>query len=505
MENASTTALLLRDIHKAYGGNTVLKGINLEFTAGQIHGLLGPNGAGKSTLLGCLSGAAQPDSGIITSGDRDYTGFTPTAAFEAGTSIIYQHFQLIGELTIADNIFLGSETTGRRGIDTGSQNGRAAEILASIGAAHLSPTRLVETLSVGEQQVVEIARALRHEPSVLILDEPTAALSDTEVSALLDLVKRLAHDNNLAIIFVTHILREVLQVCDVVTMLRDGKVLWTKDRGDLSMDVLVDGISPLAKQESTRERAHSSTPFVQLSRFCSAHTGPVNLTIHDGEVVGIFGLLGSGRTDLLETIAGIRRGATGSIRIGGAEVASRNPSQAMHAGIALVASDRKAQALFGEMTSEENLLLPHYATLAHPFRSPRRERVLFEQAATKVNLLPRTPDTEGGQLSGGNAQKVMVGRWISGLRDIRFLLLDEPTQGVDVGARAELYALIHEFVAAGGRSVLFATSDPEEIIALADRVVVIADGTVIEICSADISENELLRLAHAPVPPPTNT
>lgn len=497
METTVETVLSLHDLRKSYGGNQVLKGVDLAFKAGEVHAFLGPNGAGKSTLLGCLSGATHPDSGTITIRGRDYDGFTPTVAFEAGTSIIYQHFQLIGELTIADNIFLGNEKTGPRGIDNKSQNERAAEILASVGASHLEPTRMVETLSVGEQQIVEIARALRHDPSVLILDEPTAALSDNEVKALLDLVKKLAHENGLAVIFVTHILREVLQVSDVVTMLRDGKVLWTKQRSELSMEVLVDGISPRVKAESDRDRSNSGIPYVELDHYASSHTGPVSLTIHDGEVIGVFGLLGSGRTDLLETLAGVRRGALGELRIGGKKLSPSNPTQAMRQGIALVASDRKAQALFDEMTAEENLLVPHYSKLSSPFRSARREREIFTKTADDVNLLPRSPETEGGQLSGGNAQKVMVGRWVSGVRDIRFLLLDEPTQGVDVGARAELYGLIHEFVKSGNKSVLFATSDPDEIIALADRVIVISEGKVVDIRSADITENELLSLANA--------
>lgn len=496
MEATPDDVLTLHEIRKSYGGNEVLKGVDLAFKAGEVHALLGPNGAGKSTLLGCLSGAAQPDSGVITLRSREYSGFTPTEAFEAGTSIIYQHFQLIGELTIADNIFLGTEVTGGRGINNKTQNQRAAEILASVGA-DLDPTRLVETLSVGEQQIVEIARALRHEPSVLILDEPTAALSDHEVQALLELVKRLAHDNGLAIIFVTHILREVLQVSDVVTMLRDGVVLWTKDRSELTMEILVDGISPLVKTESQRARSSSIIPLVTLNGYSSIYTGPVDLTIHEGEVVGIFGLLGSGRTDLLETIAGVRSGSSGELRLAGRSVAPRNPNQAMRAGIALVASDRKAQALFGEMTSEENLLVPHYSTLSKPVRSTRNEREIFRRTAEEVNLLPRTPTIEGAQLSGGNAQKVMVGRWVSGVRDISFLLLDEPTQGVDVGARKELYGLLHKFVESGPKAVLFATSDPDEIIALADSVVVIAEGKVIDVRSADITENELLRLAHS--------
>ncbi|MFE4663938.1 sugar ABC transporter ATP-binding protein [Streptomyces sp. NPDC056716] len=496
MATALENVLSLRGIRKSYGGNEVLKGVDLAFRAGEVHALLGPNGAGKSTLLGCLSGATRPDSGTITLRSRDYPGFTPTSAFEAGTSIIYQHFQLIGELSIADNIFLGSEQTTGRGIDNRTQNERTARILGSVGA-DLDPTRLVETLSVGEQQIVEIARALRHEPSVLILDEPTAALSDHEVKALLNLVRRLAHENGLAVVFVTHILREVLQVADVVTILRNGELLWTKQRSEVSMDTLVDGISPLVGAAAGRDRGNSGIPLVTLNAYSSIGTGPVDLTIHEGEVVGIFGLLGSGRTDLLETIAGVRGGSSGTLSINGRTIAAASPAQAMRAGIALVPSDRKTQALFGEMTSQENLLVPHYATLSRPFRSTRAEREIFTRTADGVNLLPRTPATEGGQLSGGNAQKVMVGRWVSGVRDISFLLLDEPTQGVDIGARGELYGLLHEFIASGPKAVLFATSDPDEIVALADRVVVIAEGKVVAVRSADITENELLRLAHS--------
>ncbi|WP_377325295.1 sugar ABC transporter ATP-binding protein [Pimelobacter simplex] len=489
--------LVIRDLHKAYDANRVLKGIDIAFRFGEVHALLGANGAGKSTLLGCLSGAVHPDRAEVQIGEESYDGFTPRRAFDAGIAIIYQHFQLIGPLSVADNIFLGREL--RRGggaVDRRRQEREAAQVLQELGI-DLDPRVAVEDLSVGAQQMVEIARAVRLDPRVLILDEPTAALGAHEVAALLALVRRLAA-RGMAVVYVTHLLGEVLEVADRATVLRDGRVHWTRPRSELTLPDLVQGISPDAVTERERATRHLGADVVlRLSGTCSDFTGPLDLDVRAGEVVGLFGLLGSGRTDFLEALAGVRTMSAGEIEIGGARLRLRSPRDAQRSGVALVPSDRKAQALFGTMSALENMLMPHLGRLAGrtAVRSRRREDRVFAEMVRSVDLVPPLAAQPADGFSGGNAQKIAVARWTCGLGSPRLLLLDEPTQGVDIGARHDLYALVRTWAAEAGAAVIFATSDPEEVLALADRVVVLVEGRVVHEGPAQLEESALVALA----------
>ncbi len=494
----------VRGLWKSYGSAPVLNGVDLTFEAGRVHALLGPNGAGKSTLLGCLSGATQPDAGIIEVGADTHAGFTPASAFAAGIAIIYQHLQLIGDLSVADNVFLGQELRSRSGqVRRREQEDQARELIAELGL-ELDMSRPVSTLSVGEQQIVAIARALRHRPSTLILDEPTAALSEAETHALLILVRRLAAERGLTVIYVTHLLREVLEVADVATVVRDGAVQWTKPAEELTMDVLVQAISPASHTGPTRRVTEVGSLLLELDEFQSTRTGPVSLRLHGGEILGVFGLLGSGRTDLLEGLAGVRPSLPGSIRLGGHPVRATSPLRAQRSGVALVPSDRQVQALFGDLPAVDNVLMPNYDRIGRFWRRPPVERRVFARVAEHVGLVPPDPAKVASEFSGGNAQKMVVSRWITGLDDVRLLLLDEPTQGVDVGARQDIYDLLRTYVAEADRAIIFASSDPDEVVALADRVVVLVDGRVRAVVGPEVGEATLLALAHDAAPHPTD-
>ena len=496
---AACKSVQLVNLSKSYGSVNVLTDVNLEFHAGEVHAILGANGAGKSTLLGCLSGAVLPTSGAIVIDDEEFKGFKPREALAAGVSTIYQHFQLAMTLSVSDNVFLGDELrTSWHLLKSQQQERITSEVLAKIGL-DLDPKEIVENLSIGEQQGIEIARSVRREPRLLILDEPTAALGKHEVEALLILVRRLANDLGVAVIYVTHLLSEVMEVADRVSILREGRVLWTKRQDEVTVADMIAGISPDAiAMDAVRSQTTSSSVLVRFQNFETTYCGPFDFSIREGEIVGIYGMLGSGRTDVLETIVGARPHWKGTLHLAEKELTYKSTSQAMTSGLALLASDRTSQSLFPSLTAQENLMAPHYSAFGRFLRRPQKELHVFKRIAAKLRLLPAYANAEGSSFSGGNAQKLMLGRWLAGLREIHLLLLDEPTQGVDVGSRAQIYGLLRQFTEeSAGRAVLFATSDPEEAISLAHRIIVLVNGKISNVVEPSIGEAELMSLAQS--------
>lgn len=482
----------VRGLRKRYDDTEVLRGVDLDIRAGEVHALLGANGAGKSTLLGCLSGAVVPDEGTFTIGGREYHAVSPAAALIAGIATIYQHFQLIGPLSVSDNVFLGSEIRNRSGrVDHGRQRHKTAELLGLLGS-ELPPSRAVTALSPGEMQLVEIARALRHQRKVLILDEPTAALGDRESGLLIELVRRLA-SAGMAIVYVTHRLKEVAVVADVVTVLRDGRRLWTKPAKELSHHDLVKAIAP---QTSATQSARTiqSDVVAEFDDYRGSWMGPLTMAVHASEIVGVFGLLGSGRTDLLESMVGVRRGS-GGLRVCGAALDGESVGATRRAGLALVPSDRQGEALFGRMSALDNVLMPHLNAGRGVFRRKRKERATFMRVAGDVGLAPLKHSLSVEHFSGGNAQKLVIARWLLDQR-LRLLLVDEPTQGVDVAARGDLYRLLREYAQGTGKAIVFATSDPEEAVQLGDRIVVLEHGRVAGVVPGSVGETKLLAMAH---------
>lgn len=491
--SAMQDVVIIEDLRKSFASTEVLKGINLSFRRGEVHAFLGANGAGKSTLLGCLSGAIRPSSGRIKINGATHASLTPRQSRELGIGIIYQHFQVIEGLTVADNIFLGDEILRWGTVNARHQNRIANDLLERLGVL-IDPRRLLDELSIGQRQLVEIARALLRKPDILILDEPTAALSEHEMSALHQVVRQLATEENLAIVYVTHLIDEVEQIADRVSVLRDGNIIWSRPVAQASHDELARAIAPnLSRNEGPRRNSNiRGEVLLELSDYRTDHTGPVDLRLHAGEVVGLYGLLGSGRTDLLESLVGVRGLLGGDIMIGGQRVKSSSPRDALSHGMALVASDRTEQGLFGELSALDNILMPHFGAYAG---NRQRQGELFSDSARRLHLRPNSPALAGARFSGGNAQKLMLGRWLFPDLGVRILLLDEPSQGVDIGAREELYRLLDEFRAAGG-AILAASSDPEEIVTLADRVLILHQGVQLAVLDHDITEERLVQLAH---------
>ncbi|MET8978063.1 sugar ABC transporter ATP-binding protein [Streptomyces sp. NPDC004539] len=529
----TTINLRVRGLTKSFGGVRALDGVDLTVPAGQVHALLGHNGAGKSTLIKCLGGAFPPDAGTIEIGGTPYTRLTPRESMAAGVAIIYQTLSVIDALTVSENIFLGQEWTWYGRIHRKAQDEVAAGLLSRV-AATCSPRDRVGELPMGQRQLVEIAKALSRSASVLVLDEPTAALSGAESDALGARVEDL-RAQGLGIVYVTHLLSEVERLADVVTVMREGRVVHHSEGGGRSRGELVaviagrvgssdaaegagsvrgpegsgssDGADGVGSSEGAEAGGRSGgsgrmgaprAPRLTVEALRGPGFGPVGLTVGEGERVALFGLIGSGRTRLLETLFGRRRALGGTIRIGDDSVVPSRPAEALAAGIALVPADRRTQALFPALTAQDNVLLPSIRRLARSgVRMPRAERRVFDGLAESVGLRPARPNLPAGAFSGGNQQKLVLGRWINEARRVRVLLLDEPTQGVDVGARQEIYRVVSRIAEQRGTAVLFASSDPEEVVALADRCLVVAGGRIVaELSGAGLTEQALLSAVH---------
>jgi ribose transport system ATP-binding protein len=492
-------ALVVRGLSKAYGAKRVLEGVDLAVEAGQIHALLGPNGSGKSTLIRCLSGAIVPDAGVMIVGGDEHHEFDPREAIRAGTSVIYQHFSLVPNLTVADNVFLGDERrTGMR-IDHAQQDRETARLLDQFGRS-IRPGMLVSSLSIGDRQLVEIAKALHRDPKLVVLDEPTAALGEQESTQLINHLRGL-RDAGLAILYVTHIISEVFAIADRVTVLRDGHVVLSDEVSRVNPAQVIAAISPGASSSDEVARAplvDGEASVLELDGVRVDGVGPATFNLRSGEIIAVFGLLGSGRTELVEGIYGVRRIQGGELRMRGRPFKASSPRAAVRAGIVLVAGDRIRQSIFDKLSAGDNLLLPHFAGLSRWFvRRSRTERKVFHDTADGVRLQPNNPRVLAWALSGGNQQKLAVGRWLAAIKDVTVLLLDEPTQGIDVGARRDLYELLRRLARAEGKAILFTSSDPEETLALADRVLVLRRGRIVaELPRGECTERLILSIAH---------
>jgi ribose transport system ATP-binding protein len=491
--------IAVKGLRKSFGGVEALRGVDLVIEPGEVHALLGPNGAGKSTLIKCLGGAVTPDEGEIVLGTATYQELAPTESREAGVSVIYQAFSLIPTLSVAENIFLGEERRWGPFVRRRQQEREADGLLESFHQ-DIDPTAKVSDLPIASQQLIEIAKALRRSPKLLILDEPTASLTDVEAKLLAEQLRRLK-SRGVPILYVTHLLQEVFDVADRVTVLRDGAVVLSASVSEVTHDDLVSAIAgetlgDLHRPTSSAVQSGVS-PLLALRDLRALGIGPLDLTVRAGEVVAVFGLLGSGRTELVETIFGVRRREAGDVRLDGQSVSFAGPHEAIAHGIALVPGERLRLSLFLSLPNLDNMLMPTFTSLARAgLRKTKEEKGRFGRVASVLQLRPPDPRLRSRQLSGGNQQKVAVGRWLSAEGRVRLLMLDEPTQGIDVGTRSDLYRILRTFVAAENRGVLLTSSDPEETIAVADRVYVLYRGRIVDILEgADVDEHALLTLA----------
>ena len=490
--NAGTpnaVAVRMTGVSKSFGGIRALDNVDLSFHKGQIHALLGGNGAGKSTLLKILNGVYTPDAGSqIEVGGVPLTDNTPEAARQAGIAMIFQEMSLVPTLSVAQNIFLTRERRDGMGlIDDRAAERQARELFSELGI-DIDPRLLVSELSAGQQQLTEIIKAMSQQPGILILDEPTTALSSTETDRLFEFVVRLK-SKGVAIVYVSHRMDEIFKIADVATILRDGRHVVTAPIGEFTLQSMIEhivgrsagGFHDLERQAALGE------PMVEL-RGVSGTRKPqntVDLVVHRGEVVGVAGLLGSGRSSMARVLCGIDPLAAGEIRIKGKPVSIRSPRDAINHGIALIPEDRRRQGFVAAHSVASNIQLPVLDKLSkYSWILTAKAKQHADSLIKRLRVKTASADSAISTLSGGNAQKVVIAKWLGNDPDV--LVLDEPTAGIDIGSKGEIVALIRE-LARQGKAILILSSELAELLAASDRIVIMSNGQLVR----DIAGSEL--------------
>ncbi len=482
---------------KSFAGVRALRGVDLEILPGEVHCVLGQNGAGKSTLIKTLAGVHKPDSGEISWQGERVDIATPEAAIELGIATMYQELDVVDGLTIAENIFLGHELA-RGGFTRRSEAAKQTrELLRRLGHGGLSPHAEVGSLSAANKQIVSMARALSHDIKLIIMDEPSAVLDTEEVKNLFHVVGELT-SAGIAVVYITHRLEEIREIGDRITVLKDGRTMAT------GLPVADTPTSELIKLMTGRSVENVFPPAVPIpddaplvlevdSLGVSGLFEDVSFTVRAGEIVGLAGLVGSGRSEILETVYGARRATSGRVSVGGERLRPGSVVAAVNAGIGLSPEERKSQGLVLTEPIFVNVTLASLSRFAKAgFLDDRSARSTTREQIEAFELRPADPDRAAATLSGGNQQKILLARWL--VHGTRVLLLDEPTRGVDVGARAEIYALIRR-LAAAGNAVVIVSSEIEEVLGLADNVLVVSDGRVLKTLPASqIDEHGVLDL-----------
>jgi rhamnose transport system ATP-binding protein len=496
MRNDRPALLRLTGLVKSYGAVRALRGVSFDLHPGEVHAIVGENGAGKSTLIKVITGAIAPDAGTIAIGGRTLDRMDPHAAQLAGVAAVYQQPALFPHLSVAENIALPLERgRGWRVLDWRAREARARTLLDRVGS-RLDPRRPVESLTMPEQQIVEIARALGSDARVVIMDEPTASLGEREVDSLF---RALAHlkAGGAGVIYISHRLEEIFAVADRITVLRDGESVGTFAAGTVTRQELVRLMVGRPMSDVYPERAHEhGETLLELHDTGHRASGVrgVSLAIRRGEIVGLAGLVGSGRTELAEILFGLRPADEGRIRIAGAEVRIASPADAIRHGIGYVPEDRRRHGVILDMSIAANASL---ASLRDVSRRGLIDRAAESAAAARFvdRLRIKTPsvDAEASTLSGGNQQKVALARWLATRPTL--LILDEPTQGVDVGAKAEIHRFMAE-LAAGGLAILMISSELPEVLGMSDRVAVMRGGSIAGVLDRrDATQDRILALA----------
>ncbi|HEX6183282.1 MAG TPA: sugar ABC transporter ATP-binding protein [Pyrinomonadaceae bacterium] len=490
-------ALEMRGITKSFAGNLVLAGVSLRAAAGEVHALVGENGAGKSTLMKVLAGVHQPDGGEVLIEGRPVRFARPADALAHGVAMIYQELSLAPHLTVAENIFLGREPLRIRPlgvVDRRETNERAARLLSDYGF-RLDPRAPVRRLSAADRQLVEITRATVEARRCIVMDEPTSSLTAHEVEELFRLIRDLKR-RGLAVIYISHRLEELDAIADRLTILRDGREVYEGAWGEIPHDEIIRHMAGRELKEIfPPRRAEKGAARLRVENLTRAGKfEDVTFEARAGEVVGLAGLAGAGRTELVEAVFGAQPADAGSVYLNGARLGATSPARAVASGLGLLTEDRKRTGLCLNQTLAKNLTLANVRALVKGWRLLRgRERAAAREYIERLHIRPPDPEKIVGRLSGGNQQKVLLGRWL--FADSQVFLLDEPTRGVDVAARSEIYRAVNK-LAEGGAAVVMVSSDLPELLGMADRILVMRRGRLVaELDPKRTTQEEVLRHA----------
>jgi erythritol transport system ATP-binding protein len=499
-------------ITKVFPGTTALDDVTFDVVEGQVNVLVGENGAGKSTLMKVLAGVEQPTNGRILIDGEPVVLPSVTDAAERGVGIIFQELNLCTNLTVLDNLFLAQEITRGPAIDRGAQRKMAMELLERLGQ-DIDPDELVSNLRVGQQQIVEIAKALTRDVRVLIMDEPTSALSQAEVEGLFRIIEDLK-SRGVAIVYISHKLEELLTIGDRITVMRDGRIVANAEAADIDVAWIIEQMVGRSQDSLFSRTEHEvGETLLEVRDMTLPRLGGgylidhVSLQVHAGEILGLYGLMGAGRTELMEVLAGIRPEASGEILLEGQDLAKTSVAARIDAGVVLVPEDRKTVGLVPTLSVAHNMVLASLKRyLNRVYLSPGKESAAVSQMIDDLSVRVASPKNNIDSLSGGNQQKVVVAKGL--LTEPRVLLLDEPTRGIDVGAKSEIFQ-IKSRLAGEGFGIVFVSSELKEVMAMSDRILVLSKGQVVaEFDRGRATEKELVdasAIGHGPAVEPTHS
>ena len=467
----------MKGIDKSFGSNQVLKDAGFVLADGEVHALMGENGAGKSTLMKILTGVYTKDAGTIYVDGREVNYKNLQEAEKAGIVFIHQELNVLYDLTVEENLFIGKEIKGKFGFcNQKAMRKKAEEALGRLGV-HISPAEVMSNLSVGQQQMIEICKALMVDAKVIIMDEPTAALTQSETLVLFDVIRSLKKQG-ISIVYISHRMEEIFELCDRISVLRDGTYIGTKNIPETNMNEIVKMMigREIGERYPVRNCKIGDTVLKVKDLTSSGVFHNVSFEVKAGEVLGVSGLMGAGRTEIMQAIFGNLHCDSGSIEINGKEVHIKSPIQAMKCGIGFITEDRKVEGLMLEESIEKNIALANLPRVSnHHVMDRKKEDDLVKKGIEELHIKCFGPDHECNNLSGGNQQKVVFAKWI--YTDPKILILDEPTRGVDIGAKKEIYTIINE-LAAKGVAIIMVSSELPEVLGMSDRIMVVREGEV---------------------------
>ena len=485
----------MKGIDKAFGSNQVLKNAGFFLKDGEVHALMGENGAGKSTLMKILTGVYTRDAGTVLVDGKEVVYKNPQEAEKAGIVFIYQELNVLFDLTVEENLFMGKEITKGFGIcDRKAMRAKAQEVMDKMGV-NIPVNAVMSDLSVGQQQMVEICKALMADAKVIIMDEPTAALTASETRGLFEVINSL-RKKGVSIVYISHRMEEIFELCDRITVLRDGEYVGTENIADIDLDHVVQMmIGRTIGERFPKRESHIGGEVLRVEGLTSGKLfKDVHFDVKAGEVLGVSGLMGAGRTEIMQALFGNLPVDAGKIYIDGKEVTIKNPRQAIAAGIGFITEDRKVEGLLLEKSIAENIHIANLGKVSNGLiLNKEKQMAIVKKGIEEFKVRCFGPDHECGNLSGGNQQKIVLAKWV--YTDPKILILDEPTRGVDIGAKKEIYNIINQ-MAANGVAVIMVSSELPEVLGMSDRIAVVHEGKITGILdAAEADQAKVMTLA----------